>query len=272
MKTFRFIFIFSLLTILTQVGGLIYILYKIAIHFYQKGKPIVLSNWKRRSVFAGLYLTTSLLIIPMIAPHFGRVPLPFFASSEAPIKPRMLLTCLANRHYVRPQLKQAAIEISQELKKENSTIQLIYLDANFPFIDGFPLLPHLSHNDGKKLDLAFLYRNKNGEIVNSSPSLYGYGICEAPTSKEFNQTEVCEEKGYFQYGILEKITPNITKRYQFEKKDNQQLLKKITRHKAIRKILIEPHLKRRLGFQNDKKVRFAGCHAVRHDDHIHIQL
>jgi hypothetical protein len=25
----------------------------------------------------------------------------------------------------------------------------IALDANFPFVNGFPLLPHLSHADGK---------------------------------------------------------------------------------------------------------------------------
>ena len=30
------------------------------------------------------------------------------------------------------------------------------LDGGFPFLDGFPLLPRLSHDDGRKLDLAFL--------------------------------------------------------------------------------------------------------------------
>ena len=32
-----------------------------------------------------------------------------------------------------------------------------------------------------------------------------------------------------------------------------------------------PHLKARLGL-NSNKVRFHGCHAVRHDDHFHVQL
>lgn len=27
-------------------------------------------------------------------------------------------------------------------------------DASFPFLDGFPLPPHLSHDDGEKADLA----------------------------------------------------------------------------------------------------------------------
>ncbi|NNE79114.1 MAG: hypothetical protein HKN18_02480 [Silicimonas sp.] len=37
------------------------------------------------------------------------------------------------------------------------------------------------------------------------------------------------------------------------------------------KIFLEPHLADRLGVAGDK-VRFQGCRAARHDDHIHIQL
>jgi hypothetical protein len=39
----------------------------------------------------------------------------------------------------------------------------------------------------------------------------------------------------------------------------------------IGKIFIEPHLKTRLKLTSDK-IRFHGCQAVRHDDHIHVQL
>ena len=40
---------------------------------------------------------------------------------------------------------------------------------------------------------------------------------------------------------------------------------------AIEKIFIEPHLKERLKL-NSEKIRFHGCQAVRHDDHLHVQL
>ena len=43
-------------------------------------------------------------------------------------------------------------------------------------------------------------------------------------------------------------------------------------NKAIKKIFIEPHLKTRWGLKNYQKIRYHGCHAVRHDDHIHVQL
>ena len=52
----------------------------------------------------------------------------------------------------------------------------------------------------------------------------------------------------------------------------KRLLLKFIRQPQIKKIFLEPHLKQRLGLQKEKKIRFHGCRAVRHDDHIHIQL
>jgi len=36
------------------------------------------------------------------------------------------------------------------------------------------------------------------------------------------------------------------------------------------RILIEPHLERRWNMEGDDKLRFAGCQAARHDDHLHV--
>lgn len=40
---------------------------------------------------------------------------------------------------------------------------------------------------------------------------------------------------------------------------------------GLERILIEPHLATRLGVLSPL-VRFQGCRAARHDDHIHIQI
>nr|WP_261337459.1 hypothetical protein [Rhizobium leguminosarum] len=40
---------------------------------------------------------------------------------------------------------------------------------------------------------------------------------------------------------------------------------------GLQKIFIEPHLKNALGIA-DSHIRFQGCRAARHDDHIHIQV
>lgn len=49
------------------------------------------------------------------------------------------------------------------------------------------------------------------------------------------------------------------------------LLNALIRSSEIQKILIEPHLKQRLHI-TASKVRFQGCYAARHDDHIHVQI
>ncbi len=36
--------------------------------------------------------------------------------------------------------------------------------------------------------------------------------------------------------------------------------------------IIEPYLKKSLGLGTESKIRFQGCQAVRHDDHIHLEL
>ncbi|MFM7766125.1 MAG: hypothetical protein ACKO6I_10760, partial [Sphingomonadales bacterium] len=38
----------------------------------------------------------------------------------------------------------------------------------------------------------------------------------------------------------------------------------------INRLFLEPYLIRRLKLTNNK-IRGAGCHAVRHDDHLHVQ-
>jgi hypothetical protein len=40
---------------------------------------------------------------------------------------------------------------------------------------------------------------------------------------------------------------------------------------GLGKVFVEPHLRERLGVSGDV-IRFQGCAAARHDDHIHIQL
>ena len=266
--------IFLLLTLFTQVGGLLYLL-------YQPLGKLIKKRWVGRKqflarigVYLGVYLTFTLLIIPPLAKQFGRVPMPYYATKNTPIKPLIFFTCLLNRHYVRPFLKEQILLTAKTVAKEFPNSQIAYLDANFPFWNGFPLLPHLSHKDGKKLDLAFLYIDKSTrKAVNGSPSFYGYGVYEAPKKGEVNQPNSCRKKGYWQYGFLEKITPQWNKeRMIIDEKRSKRLLQLLAQNKAIKKIFIEPHLKTRWGLSNYGKIRYHGCHAVRHDDHIHTQL
>ena len=263
-----------MLTLFTQVGGFLYLLYE-PLGIVAKKRWIGKKQFLARiGLFLGLYLMISLLVIPPIAKQFGRVPMPYYAARNSPIKPLTILTCLLNRHYVKPILKEQMLLTAKTVAKEFPNSQIAYLDANFPFWNGFPLLPHLSHNDGKKLDLTFLYKNKiTRKAVNDSPSFYGYGVYEGPDKGEINQPNICRKKGYWQYSFLEKITPQGKKEtIVLDEQRTKRLLQLLAQNKALKKIFIEPHLKTRWGLSRYGKIRYHGCHAVRHDDHIHVQL
>ena len=241
-------------------------MYLISLLFFRKSEHG--RRLKRAGVFVGLYLFTTLLLVPNIAPIFGREKV----SNSELVKPHSMLYVLANRNYVRPELNVALGSIASSLNKRSKGIHVVYLDANFPFIDGFPLLPHLSHNDGKKLDLTFIYQDDNGSPTNLKRSRSGYGVYEEPRGDEFDQTNACNEAGYWQYGFPEHLTlGEVNKGIELDKDLTTFLAQAIVHEASVGKLFIEPHLKNRLGVENSK-VRFHGCQAVRHDDHIHFQL
>ncbi|MBO9703875.1 MAG: hypothetical protein J7604_26950 [Sporocytophaga sp.] len=266
------IFIFCILTVITQIGGLVYLLTLYIFRFLNDKveNKVVLAVLKLTS-FIVLYLIATFIIVPPVASLFGRVPLPMFSSNH--LKPLNRITCLLNRNYVKPDLKSAVLNASVKMNKKYPGTEVSYLDACFPFINKFPLIPHLSHNDGKKLDLAFFYIDKSsGQEGDESPSFIGYGICEEPRSGEVNTAEFCNDKGYLQYSFLKYIIPQNKKSdFKFDAERTRILVELLANEEAVSKIFIEPHLKQRLSLQSGK-IRFHGCQAVRHDDHIHFQI
>lgn len=268
-KTFlRRAVLFLILTVLTQVGGALYLLYQPI--RWQIGRRVP-GKWNalgyRLITFAAFYTIGTLLLVPPLARLNGRVPLPVF--SEAALKPANYFFVLTNRHYVKPALLEATLDVANKM---DNSVTLFYLDANFPFLDGFPLLPHRSHDDGGKLDLAFIYENPTtAKLFPGSPSWLGYGYLEAPKAGEHDQTALCTKQGYWQYSLLSRLILQ-DKDVSFSASLNRQLLLRLSQHPTIRKIFLEPHLKTRLGLEGQGKIRFHGCAAVRHDDHIHIQL
>jgi hypothetical protein len=205
--------------------------------------------------------------VPRIAPYFGRQKI----EDNDKIRAQFIFTKLLNRNYVTKELNESLITIADQLHRKHPQIQLVYLDANFPFINGFPLLPHLSHNDGKKIDLSFVYKDENGEITNEKPSNSGYGVFEEPRSNETNQTEACQAMGAWQYDFPKYFTFGSQDELEVDAPTTKDLIRFILKNSQVEKIFLEPHLKKRWNL-NASKIRFQGCHSVRHDDHIHIQI
>ncbi|MEL6810247.1 MAG: hypothetical protein AAFP76_02810 [Bacteroidota bacterium] len=247
------------LTFLTQIGGILYVF--TLLYFRGKGR-------KKYLYFFGIYLIFTLIVVPLIAPLFGREKI---RNSEW-IEAHSVFYILANRNYVVPEMNELLASVSIELSESYPGMRLVYLDANFPFVDGFPLLPHLSHDNGKKLDISLIYQTPDGEVVNTKPSFSGYGFFEPPKPSEYNQIKVCKARGNWQYDYQKYLTfgtfhDDLT----LSEKETKFLLQSILKQPQLRKVFIEPHLKHRFGLAHPK-IRFHGCQAVRHDDHIHLQV
>lgn len=255
--------IFFLLTILTQLGGIIYL-----VSIWLSSKIRLALKFKTTVVFCLLYLVCTYLLIPLTAPLGGREKL----KQTSNLKPVTYISVLLNRNYVTKELNSYLVQLAANPRLVNNSIQVRYLDGCFPFFNGFPLLPHLSHNDGKKIDLSLIYEDTEGDMSNKSKSISGYGVFENPRANEFNQTDYCKKAGYFQYDYPKYLTlGQINPELQFSEKGTRMLLESILDTPGIEKLFIEPHLKDRLAIE-DSRIRFQGCRAVRHDDHIHIQL
>lgn len=262
---------FPLLTLFTQIGGLVYLLFVpfrrvFKKHFPQRPKRIIV----KLASFSAIYLLITFLVLPPIALKFGRVPLPL----SGPVKPLNYLTAAFNRHYVKKELLDLLEDTAKRMQQKYPGTVLAYMDANFPFINGYPLIPHLSHSDGKKVDLAFLYKDpQTGETLHrQARNFIGYGGVDGPKGNEPNMPETCKSRGHWQYNLLARILPSRSEeKMELDHVRMKLFVRYLVEDKRTGKILIEPHLKQRLGLTYNK-VRFHGCHAVRHDDHLHVQL
>ncbi len=275
MKTFfrilRHTLFFGFLTLLTQIGGLIWLLSLGLNHLVQKRSPIKGLRW---GIFILLYTLTSIFVVPPVARIcFGRVPLPVFSNPN--LEPEHALFSFFNRTYVKPELRKALEEVANQMQSKYPGAAIWFMDANFPFIDGYPLEPHLSHRDGKKIDLTFYWKNaKTGLPIRKNPSPTGYGLWAEPLPGEFDYAEHCIQKGYWYVGYASDISDWTYDKndYTFDAERTREMLRLLAEHPSIGKILIQPHLKKRLGLERYGNIRAQGCHAARHDDHAHVQL
>ena len=228
------IFVVVFLTMTTLVGGVAYIFSFL---------------FRRRLIsFFVIYAVLSGSLV-FIAPKFDRValacvPEPGRMSVQSP------LFCATNRHYVRPELKVLADDIASVFPKIRA------LDAGFPLPDGYALLPHLSHHDGRKMDLAFAY-------AATPPFGLGYWhFIDGPTECPDTWLSLRWDMDWLNWA--ERDVP-------VDLDTTTALLRWMSIEPRVDRIFLEPHLKSAWGMTSDK-ISFQGCRAARHDDHIHIEI
>jgi hypothetical protein len=273
LKYIGYLLIAALLTLFTQIGGAIYLLLLPITAFLTR---TITNRAQKRllglSIHVVSYLLIILFVLPPIAKRFGRVPLPI--STHAGIKPLNTFTWLCNRHYVRPQLLETLKTVSQQLRKQYPSTVIAYMDANFPFKKGYPLWPHLSHNDGKKIDIAFLYKapTTGQPLHRIAKSWMGYGGCETPRQGEYNTAKLCANQGFWQYNLLQKLHPQwLNKNIEVDVPRTRQMVQLFAYQPQVNVMYLEPYLKARWGV-NHGKIGFHGCQSVRHDDHLHVSI
>ncbi|WP_245294293.1 hypothetical protein [Rhizobium aegyptiacum] len=257
-----------ILTLLTQIGGIAYLI-ALAV-----ARPMRI---RRFPASLGLFLllyTGASLVANLTAPIFGRLPLSCFTGAGDPLVIRSPIYCVLNRNYVTPEMRDLAGALATHMNKQFPGTITVALDANFPFVDGFPLLPHLSHADGKKLDFAYYYKDSNGAFLNGATrSPIGYFAFEQPAAGD--ELPCAGRHDWlttrWDFNVLQALFPA----YRIEEKRTAAAVAWLTTEGVSRfglqKIFIEPHLKNTLGI-SDAHVRFQGCRAARHDYHIHIQV
>lgn len=262
----RNVFLFVVLTLITQIGGIVF--------FATIGVSRILKisgRLARLVVFIGLYAAAA-IGSHAVAPPFGRVPLTCF-SGDTPLQLQSPLYCVLNRNYVTVDMQRAADALSRHMAAEFPGTVTLALDANFPFLDGFPLLPHLSHNDGRKIDIAFYYQGKTGGAMRGQTrSPIGYFAFEQPDAGAPLPCAGRSDVLTFRWDLefLQPLFPD----WRLDKARTKAAVEWLSsegRKFGVEKVFIEPHLAKRLAVESDI-VRFQGCRAARHDDHIHFQV
>ncbi len=237
----------AILTALTQLGGVAWL----ASRFY--ARPYL--------AFALLY-GACLALALVVAPLLGRVSLPCFGGD---LRMQSPLYCVMMRNYVTPELRDVAEDAAADITAQFPGTVTLALDGGFPFFTGFPLLPHLSHDDGEKLDFAFFYQDASGRYLpGRTRSPLGYFAFETLDDR---QCPAVWPTLRWDMRPLQHLWPDRP----LEPERTAALIRRLAGDARVARVFVEPALVRRLGTASPR-IGFQGCRAARHDDHIHIQL
>jgi hypothetical protein len=278
MKILKITFVFmlcSLLTLLSQVGGVILLLWLLVFWSFKKK---IKNAWVRRGVHVGgfvvFYMLFVLAIIPMLARLQHRAPLPMTKSGN--LVPVTYWNVVFMRNYIIEPGKEKMVKIADEFAQKHPGLKVKYMDCNYPFrFDVFGgktwvlegLVPHKTHT-GDVADIALIFNDKNGQPSNQTRTFFGYGGSEEPGPQEVNIPKKCDQNNW-RYSFMYRNIP---------KKDihmNGNLTRDLIllfRKYAYSTIFIETHLQQRLKLKG-KSYSCANCdEGVRHDDHFHVQF
>lgn len=234
-----------LLSILTFVGGLAWI-----------GAVLVGRRWISFPVIYAALWGAAVLAAPLAE----REPLPCFGE---PLRLQSPIYCIALRHFTDHEMAALARDAAEQVAEAFPGTVTLALDGGFPLTD-LPLLPHLSHDDGEKLDFAFFYRDAAGYAPGQTRSPVGYFAFEV---LDVPQCLPAFPTMRWDLRLLQPLWRDLA----LDEARTAALTQALLEDPRSGKLFLEPPLALRMGLAHPK-LRFQGCGAARHDDHIHVQL
>ncbi len=259
------------LTALTQVGG---VLLWVALPGLDAAArrmpgPRACRVAAAAGLFAVVYLAATLAVVPPLAAQFGRVPLSCGYGGEPAYEPLTRVFCLLNRHYATPAARDALREIAGRVAATAPGRQIRYLDAGFPFLAWFPMPPHLSHGDGRKVDIALPFSDPvtGRPAAGRARSPIGYWGYVPPRPGSPLPCEGRSSWRRWEFRWLQPLLPELV----LDAAALSALLHELAASPRVGRVLVEPHIGARVGIARHK-IRFQGCAAARHDDHIHVEF
>lgn len=273
MTVFIGLIAFALLTTVTQIGGIAMLIGWLLVRLLGRSR---IGGWRRfgavAAAFLAVYAVLTLFVVPPLAALLGRVPLLCGFSAERGYAAASPIYCALNRNYVDPRMAALLARLARHMAEAYPGTRTLYLDANLPFINGFPLIPHLSHDDGRKLDLAFYYADGSGAYLPGvARSPVGYWAFEKPDPRD---APACPKtSGFSLRWDMEWLQPLLPD-FRLDTDRTRAALNWLVsagREFGVERVLLEPHLAKRLGVSSPL-LRFQGCQAARHDDHVHVQI
>ncbi len=260
-----------MLTALTQVGGVLLWLALPGLDAAARRIP-GRRGWRLAAtagLFAVVYFAATLAVVPPLAAQFGRVPLPCGYGGDSAYGPLTRLFCLLNRHYATPAARDALRDVAARVAATTPGRQIRYLDAGFPFFAWFPMLPHLSHGDGRKVDIAlpFIDPVTGRPAAGGARSPIGYWGYVPPRP---GSPLPCDGRSSWRRWELRWLQPLLPE-LQLDAAALAALLNELAASPRVTRVFVEPHIGARVGIAH-RKIRFQGCAAARHDDHIHVEF
>ena len=137
----------------------------------------------------------------------------------------------------------------------------------FPFFDRFPMLPYLNHTNRRKIDISFIYEDKDKNLkfkIINKWLWYFWKIQKWRNKSILN----LQARWFLQYHYTKYFTL-VSNSKSLKLSRPKTLINKILSNANLSTIFIETHLKNSVHLNNSKR-RLHGCRAVRYGDHIHF--